>query len=1185
MISSRAGKKLKIYAFLVEFQSDQSEFTTGDGKFGSGSKIADYRLDPGQSDNRGIYYRNYIERHLEFVHNYYKKVSDGKLDIEYQVIKYLSELPKQMTYYRDWNKKSRESCLEYGARLGVGYLEFVRDAVKALDGNPDIDTIPTDDASLVLIVHAGHSGLIDGQGFGAAEFANTPSDFIDSYISPEDFVLPELWPQYFGSLKFDTLTVNGRLDSGISVTKGIPHKLINELMVVSETAHQDGIIFGINGIIVNQVARMLGLPDLFNTAVDPKDPCGGAKPAIGAFGLMDFAGYNSGYGFVPPYPSAWSRIFLGWTEPTIYKPGASVDSLRVFAANLDTNDEIIMIPINEFEYFLAENRQRSLNDSITIVYKYGSVFNDSDSVRIHVDSAYSFFVDSVFNGDSLIATEYKKNKIGGIIVRCSDYDMGLPGSGLLIWHIDELILQAVYKYNLVNFNMNRRGVDMEEADGIEDIGLTFTNIIGWRAYDYGGPNDMFPNYSLKNKKLYSSFTPFTELSTSHSNSGGMTHLYIEDIRTSGLHADMDMTEYLACARDPNCKYENYPKITITHNTFMGDTIISSRIDSFITFKLSWKFTQGSFPRFTDSLGFVYSPFILENSGKKFIVQPSASGRILGYSDMGTNIGKPESTVFIYSGIDKKKSGDSIITVIDTFKIDTFEVSTLYRPDSILDSLDSNSTVNDFSKLDSSTIIGFDTLGNLLKFSLNSGFDSMIKSTVTFNTNSPVGGKSFSNLAVLSKDTILFGTDSGYLYICVIDENNGNKIHSSLKLDHHPINLVAVSDVNNHNRRTIAATDSQTLYILSLSNQDFSIASRKSFKLTLPHSIAVGNIDGKINDKDMSQEIILRYIDTLTNCDSLWVFNDKGNIMPGWPRKVSGWENDTSVSLNPGISLGDLNSDGSAEIVVSTQHRIYSLDYQGNNISGWPYIYLPTDSVGGWWSVYDTIDSVSRPLSWAATPLIYDIDNNGTQEVIVGQGNGNINILEGNGKRRTFSIGNNEFSNPFSTGALIIHMLIQDMDGDGELELAAMNSNSFLYAWKIPGSRAGGTSHWPVEGGSMGRTFAFSNSNLGNPVLASEPINIGYFFNYPNPTSLNPDKNITNFKFLLNKTADKACIKIFNVAGELAGEITIKHTKERENEIRDFNISSFSPGVYFIKIEASDQNGNKAHKFSKMAVLK
>lgn len=48
-------------------------------------------------------------------------------------------------------------------------------------------------------------------------------------------------------------------------------------------------------------------------------------------------------------------------------------------------------------------------------------------------------------------------------------DQYLHGPGLLIWHIDQGVIDANYAYNSINNDETRKGVDLEEADGFDDL--------------------------------------------------------------------------------------------------------------------------------------------------------------------------------------------------------------------------------------------------------------------------------------------------------------------------------------------------------------------------------------------------------------------------------------------------------------------------------------------------------------------------------------------------------------------------------------------------------------------------------------------------------------------------------------------------------------------------------------------
>ena len=66
---------------------------------------------------------------------------------------------------------------------------------------------------------------------------------------------------------------------------------------------------------------------------------------------------------------------------------------------------------------------------------------------------------------STIDNNYEYN----VITSVSNYDSGLPGSGLLIWHIDEPVYNNGYEYG-INNDLYNKAIALEEGDGSADIG-------------------------------------------------------------------------------------------------------------------------------------------------------------------------------------------------------------------------------------------------------------------------------------------------------------------------------------------------------------------------------------------------------------------------------------------------------------------------------------------------------------------------------------------------------------------------------------------------------------------------------------------------------------------------------------------------------------------------------------------
>ena len=86
---------LRILAIMVEFQADKYDATVGTGKFGS-HYTKDYQdtiIDPLPHNAA------YFDDHLEFAKNYFRKVSNGKLNVKYKTLPDVITVSKMMRDY------------------------------------------------------------------------------------------------------------------------------------------------------------------------------------------------------------------------------------------------------------------------------------------------------------------------------------------------------------------------------------------------------------------------------------------------------------------------------------------------------------------------------------------------------------------------------------------------------------------------------------------------------------------------------------------------------------------------------------------------------------------------------------------------------------------------------------------------------------------------------------------------------------------------------------------------------------------------------------------------------------------------------------------------------------------------------------------------------------------------------
>ncbi len=480
-IKSELPDTLKILALRVQFQPDNDRATTGNGLF-----------DLSQPDsiviNSPPHNRNYFINQLKALKHYYENVSRGKLTLQisddadnFFVYPLESDsawsLPHPMAYY---NPNQGEDALD------KGLAELFRDAINAADQSGEIDFSQFD---VFIVFHAGV-----GWEF-SQDFDTTPSDIPSVFLNIKDLQ--------------KNIADNDPSFQGIPVNDG--NFFVSEGIILPETESQSGVEIAMLGTAVIMMGHQLGLPNLFDTDT--------GRPGIGRFGIMD-QGSGSFSGFIPVQPCAWSKIFLGWEEPITIFAGENIPVAAPLAKN---PNKIYKIPINAKEYFLIENRQRNVLKSRAIAIGYDEFGN-----RIEFND----------NGDIILPASIQKL---GVVVEIDEYDFGLPGSGIVIWHIDEQVIEENFDDNRVNVDMHHRGVDVVEADGAQDIGYFF-NFFGITGFSAGGAYDFWwsknEDHLWANSSETVAFTP-TSMPNSNAHSGANSGIYITNF--SDLDSIMTFT--------------------------------------------------------------------------------------------------------------------------------------------------------------------------------------------------------------------------------------------------------------------------------------------------------------------------------------------------------------------------------------------------------------------------------------------------------------------------------------------------------------------------------------------------------------------------------------------------------------------------------------------------------------------
>jgi immune inhibitor A len=380
----------------------------------------------------------YYDRQLLFLSQYWNQVSDGQVVLQTTLWDSVFTLPLPMSYYGDDDR--------FQERL----VHLVRDAVQAAD--PVVDFRPVQ--SLILF-HA-------GAGQEADVFDDSRGQIWSAFVTPDDF--DEILPDTTGLGRVGIAT-NDTISGGVV-------RMISEAVEVPERESQDGYAFGLQGVLVHEFGHQLGrlqgqisMPDLYDT--DGEE--GGSSQGIGAWCIMGGGVWNAN-GFVPSGPSAWTKLWLGFLAPSRVTSSGPQSVARLSGA-LSAAPRALQIPITQSEYFLIENRDHDpdRNGKFT--------FDD-----VNRDGCFDFYQ------DTFAGAEYDFFLPANLTPPEPDScDAGtyVSGSGIVIYHVDDAKIEAGIRTNTVNADAHRKGVDVEEADGIQDLDHPPT------GFNAGSPDDVF----------------------------------------------------------------------------------------------------------------------------------------------------------------------------------------------------------------------------------------------------------------------------------------------------------------------------------------------------------------------------------------------------------------------------------------------------------------------------------------------------------------------------------------------------------------------------------------------------------------------------------------------------------------------------------------------------------------------
>lgn len=384
----------------------------------------------------------YFDLQLERVDDYFRTVSFGAFQLDWTVHPDIYNLGRPMAWYADPDSGE------------VRLAAMAQEIATAIDATVDFTGFDT-----LLLVHAGAGSETDIDGNSPAQIPSNYLDQADLQFAFEAGVLAQ---------------------PAIATAEGD----LTHILVLPESETQDPVpaipgsgFFDVRGVYCFEVGLRLGMLSLadFTPSSFPD------SQGIGDFGLMGY-GLFTGLGIVPAAPSAINRMLMGWVSAVEVSADADLHIAAMGdpgTALTDTN--LIRVPITDREYWLVEYRLQDPDGDLFYGFDdlNGNAFPDYYDVS---NAANGGVPDSTF--DPL--TDTWEDEFGAEVDFFMSENAARPasgcqrggGSGLYIWHIDEQVIENALRAdsNTINGDVEHKGVDVEEADGIQDLDSYFSGV-------------------------------------------------------------------------------------------------------------------------------------------------------------------------------------------------------------------------------------------------------------------------------------------------------------------------------------------------------------------------------------------------------------------------------------------------------------------------------------------------------------------------------------------------------------------------------------------------------------------------------------------------------------------------------------------------------------------------------------
>jgi M6 family metalloprotease-like protein len=1002
--------------------------------------------------------------------------------------------------------------------LGLRLVELARDAVHAADSLIDFTLYDE-----VMIIHAGLGQEADILG--------------DS---------PELiWSATLGPAEFEYYLPDSSGHVGIATNDTLPDgqlKYIQRIAMLPEDESQDGYFFSPLGVYAHEFGHLLGLPDLYDT-----EPSGRSdSQGIGNWGLMGTGLWNAN-GYSPAEPCAWSKAILGWQPVRIV---SHCDTCKLsYSEGANPSGELILVPVGGREYFLIENRLQDPNGN----HKFD--FDDVDS-----NSVFDVFTDSYLG---------------------AEFDYFLPGlgtgSGLLIWHVDEQQIEAGMPNNTVNADRFHKGVDLEEADGVEDLDQRVSSL-----ESYGSPFDSFREGNN------SSFTPST-VPNSDGAYGGKSWVFVENIGAPGQLMTFGVETGMRHGNWPVSAIAafgtNHPNVADLNGDGAPELLACDKAGNLYVLEGDGTryLGSGSGPLKTLGEEVLSSPVVgdIDGDGLDEFVVVAASGTVYAWNgedasevtdgdhDPATEgvlvklapVGQTEAILSQGNG-----PGRNVLFFGSHFADTTFGRSPI--------------ELGDAGSVSGATTAPGDAVSmphgvtqSPLPDSLYPLYAVYVKpdSVETFTWLFPAPTYRAPIFCDLDRDGIeellvTTGSGNGRGRLNLIEDPHvilTNPQACDCELSGESVEFVEIvaADLDRDTKVEIVGADTegklhlmhasvQSMELTELPGWPVNLVARDSLDLVRgdtarPASISVGEIDN-----DGRLEVLATF------GSRAYAVNYNGTVLPGWPPLLPARE--VGVGKSHGPLCADVTADNRAEFVSAlSDGRLAAVQADATIPAGWPLM---------------------AGSSYGASPLLVDINADGLAELACVRDVGVNAPILGRGEEALSDQG--QAADVGQVGATIAGQAAAIAAGRVDAAISGQTNaapSGQIDVWELGVPFEPALAFWPSYRRDKAHS-GFVPDSLSLPLAAARTVS--KLFAMPNPAR---GESVT-LHYNLSEKVGRVRVEIYDLAGRMIYSASPAAFAATDNW-HTVQIGAFSPGVYLCSVEAIKENGTSERIFAKLAVLR